>query len=61
MADEAPLETTLTFEAMSERERCLKIAQRVALDFRNVDGDRIYQNGVRWAAESIATKIGEGK
>jgi predicted amidophosphoribosyltransferase len=44
-----------------ERERCAAIAQRIAVDFHRVDGDRIYQNGVRWAAEQIVAKIREGK
>lgn len=44
----------------AERERCAKVAEAYT-DTRNVDGDRIYCNGWRHAAERIAARIRSGE
>jgi hypothetical protein len=44
-----------------ERNRCAKVAATFAANAKYLAGDRIYQNGARYAAEQIAAKIREGK
>jgi hypothetical protein len=43
--------------AKNERSRCINIATKVLEDSKNFDGDRIYINGARFAAEEIIRRL----
>jgi hypothetical protein len=53
-------EDELNRAVSAERERCVKVALQ-SIDFQNLDGDRLYRNGARWAAGFIAANIRSGK
>jgi hypothetical protein len=50
-------DTLLRMVETNECNRCIAIATKVLEDSKNFDGDRIYINGARFAAEEIIRRL----